>query len=43
MVKDLEIALSCLSAPDRCVSRVGTTKVLDWEKEEYEIRLVMNR
>ena len=35
-------ALSCLSAPDRCVSRVGTTEVLDSEKEEYNLRLVMN-
>ena len=23
------LTLSCLSAPDRCVSRVGTAKVLD--------------
>ena len=23
------VALSCLSAPDRCVSRVGATEVLD--------------
>ena len=35
--------MSCLSAPGRCVSRVGTAKVLDYEKEEYEIRLVTNR
>ena len=40
---DTENMLSCLSAPDRCVSRVGTAKVLDKEKEEYELRLVTNR
>ena len=35
--------VSCLSAPDRCVSQVGTVEVLDYEKEEYELRLIMNR
>ena len=34
--------LLCLSAPDRCVSRVGTGEVLDQEKEKCEISVDMN-
>ena len=37
------ITVSCLLTPDRCVSWVGTAEVLDYEKKEYEIRLVTNR
>ena len=34
--------LSWLSALDHSVSRVGTTEVSDYEKDEYNMRLVMN-
>ena len=34
--------MSCLSAPDRCVSPVGTAEVLDQENEEFEANLIMN-
>ena len=35
-------SVSCLLSPHRCVSRVGTVEVLNYEEEEYEISLVMN-
>ena len=41
LLLDFEKALSsCLSAPDRCLSRVGNIGVLECEKEEFEVSLV---
>ena len=32
--------LSCLLPPDRCMSRVGTIGVLEYEEEEFDVSLV---
>ena len=43
IVPSSNVTLSCLSAPDRSVSRVGTAEVLDQEEKNVKANNNMNR